>query len=117
MIIRSALALDSLALVLFAGPSYSGPCTHQISDVRQIASMLLSEIAAAGPDRTELSGATMHRQPTPKSVAQVEGRPEKNVEAFEQAMEKAVKADEADNLPECEKALTEARRKLGQAKR
>jgi hypothetical protein len=33
-----------------------------------------------------------------------------NVGAFEQAMERAVKADEADNLAECENALTEARR-------
>ena len=40
-----------------------------------------------------------------------------NVEAFEQAMESAVKADEADNLAECENALTEARRILNQAKR
>jgi hypothetical protein len=59
----------------------------------------------------------MHRQPTPSSVAQAEGRPGKNVEAFEQAMDRAVKADEADNLAECERALTEARRILDQAKR
>jgi hypothetical protein len=32
------------------------------------------------------------------------------VEAFEQAMERAVKADAAGNLAECENALSEARR-------
>jgi hypothetical protein len=117
MIIRDVLALSSLALLLSAGPSYSGPCTPQISDVRDTQSKLLNEIAGTEPAGKESTGATMHRQPTPSSVAQAEGRPGKNVEAFEQAMERAVKADEADNLAECEKALTEARRILNQAKR
>ena len=116
MIIRDVLALSSLALVLSSGPSYSGPCTQQISDVRDAQSKLLNEIAAAAPTGKETAGATMHRQPTPSSVAQAEGRPAKNVEAFEQAMELAVKADEADNLAECESASTEARRILNQAK-
>jgi hypothetical protein len=34
----------------------------------------------------------------------------KDVEAFEQAMDRAVTADEANNLAECENALAEARR-------
>jgi hypothetical protein len=34
----------------------------------------------------------------------------KDVEAFEQAMNRAVIADEANNLTECENALAEARR-------
>jgi hypothetical protein len=117
VIIRDVLASSSLALVLSSGASYSGPCTQQISDVRDTQSKLLSEIAGAGPAGKESTGATMHRQPTPSSLAQAEGRPEKNVEAFEQAMDRAVKADETDNLAECEKALTEARRILDQAKR
>ena len=72
----------------------------------------LNDIAAARPAGGESTAATMHRQPTPKSVGHPEGRPEKEVETFEQAMERAVKADEADNLAECENALTEARRVL-----
>ena len=116
MIIRDVLASSSLALVLSSGPSYSGPCTQQISDVRDTQSKLLNDIAAAAPTGKETAGATMHRQPTPSSVAQAEGRPGKNVKAFEEAMELAVKADEADNLAECERALTEARRILDQAK-
>jgi hypothetical protein len=117
MIARDVLALSILVLVLSAGTSYSGPCTQQISDVRDTQSKFLNEIAATAPAGKETAGATMHRQPTPSSVAQAEGRPGKNVEAFEQAMQLAVKADEADNLAECEKALTEARRILNQAKR
>jgi hypothetical protein len=55
----------------------------------------------------------MHRQPTPSSVAHAEAQlgemSEKNIDAYDQAMERAVEADEGDNLAECEKALTEAR--------
>jgi hypothetical protein len=62
----------------------------------------------------------MHRQPTPKSVAQAEVKlgelSEKDLEAFDQAIQRAVKADEADNLVECENALKEARQILGQLK-
>jgi hypothetical protein len=63
--------------------------------------------------------ATMHRQPTPKSLAQAEERlgeiSDKDAEAYLQAMARAVAADEAGNLAECEKALTEARRVLDRA--
>jgi hypothetical protein len=44
MIIRYALALSSLALVLSAGTSYSGPCTQQISDVRNAMGEKLNDI-------------------------------------------------------------------------
>ena len=49
MIIRDVLASSSLALVLSSGASYSGPCTQQISDVRDAQSKLLNDIAAAVP--------------------------------------------------------------------
>jgi hypothetical protein len=56
----------------------------------------------------------MHRQPTPNSVANAEvGLGEasgKDVEAFEREMDRAVTANEANNLAECENALAEARR-------
>jgi hypothetical protein len=38
----------TLALVLSAGPSYSGPCTQQIFDVRSAAMERLDAAAAAG---------------------------------------------------------------------
>ena len=117
MIVRDLLALSSLALVLSAAPSYSGPCTRQISDVRDTAGRFLDAVAAAEPAGRESTRAMLHYQPTPKSIAQAEGLPEKDVEAFEQAMERAVKADEADNRAECKKALTEARGILDRAKR
>jgi hypothetical protein len=77
----------------------------------------MNDVAAAKPSGKETPGAMMHRQPTPSSIAQAKGRPGKNVEAFEQAMSFAVKADEAGDQGECEKALTEARGILDRAKR
>jgi hypothetical protein len=116
MIIRDVLALSSLALVLFAGPSYSGPCTQQISGVRAAAKEQSNALAIAGEAGDESTAATMHRQPTPKSLAQAEERlgeiSDKDAEAYLQAMKRAVAADEAGNRAECENALTEARRVL-----
>jgi len=58
----------------------------------------------------------MHRQPTPKSVTQAQEQlreiSDKDAEAYLQAMDRAVAADEGGNLAECENALTEARRVL-----
>jgi hypothetical protein len=121
MIIRDVLALSALALVLSAGPSYSGPCRQQIDDVRNAANAKRNALAEAGKSRGESTAATMHRQPTPKSVSQAEEQlgeiSDKNAEAYFQAMDRAVAADEAGNLAECENALTEVRRVVDQAKR
>jgi hypothetical protein len=89
MIIRHVLALSGLALVLSTGPSHAGPCTQQIDDVRSAVGQKLNDIAAAEPAAGESTAATMHRQPTPRSVGQAEGRPEKEVQTFEQAMARA----------------------------
>jgi hypothetical protein len=110
------LALSSLAVVVSAGPSYSGPCTQQILDVRDAAKEKRNALAAAGKAGGESTAATMHRQPTPKSVTQAGEQlgelSDKDAEAYLQAMERAVAADKAGNLAECENALTEARRVL-----
>jgi hypothetical protein len=99
MIIRYALAMSSLALVLSAGSSYSGPCEQQILDVRDAAKEWMNAIAAAGPAGNESTVAKLHRQPTPKSVAQAEEQlgelSDKDAEAYHQAMERAMTADKA----------------------
>ena len=119
MIIRYALALSSLALVLSAGPSYSGPCAQQIREVRIAAKEKIGAIVAAGRSGPESTEATLHHQPTAKSVTQAEAQlgevSAKDREAFLQALERANTADKADNLAECENALTEARRILDRA--
>jgi hypothetical protein len=121
MIIRDVLALSSLALVLSAGPSYSGPCAQHISDVRSTAADILKAKSAAGQTSTQSAEATLHHQPTPKSVAQAEAglgeMSDKDAEAYHQAMERAMKADKANDLAECEKELAEARRWLSQINR
>jgi hypothetical protein len=99
MIIRDVLALSGLALVLSAGTSYSGPCTQQISDVRSAAIETMNAKAAAGQAGTESTAATLHHQPTPRSIAQAEEglaeMSDKDAEAYHQAMERAMAADKA----------------------
>ena len=98
MIIRYSFALSCLALVLSAGQSYAGPCTQQIDGVRDAARAKRDALAEAGKAGKELPAATMHRQPTPKSVTQAEEQlgeiSDKDAKAYLQAMDRAVAADE-----------------------
>jgi hypothetical protein len=113
MVIRFGLTVSGLALVLSAGPSYAGPCTQQILDVRDAANEKMDALAAAGKAGGESTAATMHRQPTPGSVAKAEAGlgevSKKDIQAYREAMERAFTEDDANNLAECEKALAEAR--------
>ena len=116
MIIRYALALSSLVLVLSAGPSYSGPCTQRIFELRSAAKEKVGAVVAAGRSGTESTEARLHHQPTPDSVAKVEEQlgevSAKDKEAFFQAIDRANAADTDNNLAERENALTEAWRIL-----
>ena len=77
----------------------------------------LERKAATGPAAPESTDATMHRQPTPGSIAAAEERlgemsPLKAA-AVAQAMTRAREADSAGDKSACERALAEAQRALG----
>ena len=76
----------------------------------------LDAIAAKGRPGTESTFATMHRQPTPATVAGADENlgdvSEQDVRAVREYMTEARKADDANDRPACEKALTEARKIL-----
>jgi hypothetical protein len=113
MIIRDVVALSSLAVVLSAGPSYPGPCTQQIFEVRDAAKEKMKrsqppdELAASQrqqqcianqrPRRSRMRKHNWVRCPTKMRRL-----------TFRQC-ERAVAAYKASNLAECENALTEAR--------
>ncbi len=78
----------------------------------------LNARAKAGAPARESTAATMHRQPTPGSVAGAEvtlgdTSPEK-VKAVGAAMAQARKADDADDRSACKRALADAQRALDQ---
>jgi hypothetical protein len=75
---------------------------------------ILEAQAGAGPSARESAAATMHRQPTPDSIAAAESKlgdvsPEK-VQAVEALLTRAREADRVGDQSACEQALAEVRR-------
>ena len=117
MYIRRLLVLTAATLILQAPPSYAGPCSKQIDDIQIRIDAKLNSEAAAGPAADETTAATDHRQPTPKSIAAAEVKlgdvSQKKAQAVGEAMARARKADLAGDNTDCEQALAEAQRALG----
>jgi len=117
MPIGRTLVLCASALAASMSVSYAGPCSQQIDRLQAEMDAKLGALAAAGPSARETTAATMHRQPTPRSIAAAEDRlgdvsPQK-VEAVTAAMTRAREADGAGDQKACEQALGEAQRALG----
>jgi hypothetical protein len=104
--------LGGVLLAVSTVQSSAGPCSQQIHDVRVAAASRLDAIAGAGKAGAETPYATMHRQPTPNSVAGAEAKlgelSAPDTDAFAQAMERADQADENGDLSSCEQALSDA---------
>jgi hypothetical protein len=116
MMVRQAMAAPGLALVLIAAPAHAGPCTDRIYQADLAVSKLLDAAAAQGRPAAESTFATMHRQPTPATVAGAEASagdltPDQ-VQAITDALDVARTADDAGDRAGCEKALSEADRML-----
>jgi predicted lipid-binding transport protein (Tim44 family) len=117
MKISQIAGLVAGCLYALTAPAYAGPCTGEISRLQAAYDARLEAAAAAGPAGAESTAATMHRQPTPNSVAGAEVKlgdlPPAKVEAFGAAMKRAREADGAGDRAACEQALGEARGALG----
>jgi len=118
MIVRYAISSVGMALVLFAAPAHAGPCTDRIYQTDIAVEKLLDAAAAQGQPAAESTFATMHRQPTPRTVAGAEEKAGDLTPAQTQtildAMEQARKADDAGDQAGCEKALGAAQSILSQ---
>ncbi len=117
MPIRAAIVLSAAALALLSRPALAGPCTDEIYQADVAAAKRLDAIAAQGKAAPESNFATMHRQPTPGTVARAEAQvgdlSEADLNTLTQDMEAAHKADAANDRAGCEKALADVRRILG----
>ncbi len=117
MDIRKATGLSAAVVLLSAALAHAGPCSKQIFDIQVEFDARLNAAAAAGPTGPETSAATMHRQPTPRSVAHAEENlgdiSKENAQAFAAALKLAREADAAGDEPACAHALDDARRALG----
>lgn len=103
------IGIVSAAVLGRVGAAHSGPCTAQIARIeRQIS--VITPGPESGPLAPQSVGAQLHHQPTPGAVEHAERIANKDADA---ALERARKADAANDPALCQAALTEARRLYG----
>jgi hypothetical protein len=116
MNIHRSTLVCATALAASMSAAYAGPCSPEITRVRQVIAARIHAKAGAA-HASESTAAKMHRQPTPRSIgaAEVAGgqtSPEE-YNALNAAMARAVEADSAGNQSACEQALADAKRAMG----
>lgn len=107
------VVLASVALVATAAAVQAGPCSAQIAQVeRELAQLQAnpSPVGAGTPSGPQTLGAQLHHQPTPSSVESAESKANADAAA---ALDRARKADAANDAALCAAALSEARRLYG----
>jgi hypothetical protein len=116
MIVRQATAIAGMAFILGAAPAQAGPCTDRIYQTDLDVAKLLNSAAAQGRPAPQTAFATMHRQPTPGSIASAEQQAgdltSEEAQAITEAMDEARRADDDGDSAGCEKALSDVDRML-----
>jgi hypothetical protein len=116
MIVREATAAAGIALTLGAATAHAGPCTDRIYQTGLEVAKLLNSAAAQGRTTPQSAFATMHRQPTPGSIAAAEQQAgdlsSDEAQAITEDMDEARHADDAGDRDGCEKALGDVDRRL-----
>src|SRR5262249_15825672 len=113
-------SLIAFAAVFAASTSagYAGPCSQDIARLQAAMDAKVRAAATAGPVAREGTAATMHRQPTPRSMATAEselgGLSPDQVKAARAAMARARAADSANDESACKQAIADAQGVLGQ---
>ena len=117
MAMRVTLAFSAVVFVVGPIAAHAGPCEQQLHETEIAREERLDALAAQGNTAPESTFAKMHRQPTSTTLAQAEERAGEvsgaNLTAVEKFLQEARKADAANDLPACEKALAEARKIIG----
>jgi hypothetical protein len=117
MIIRRSLVLSAAAFLTSTTSVYAGPCSQEIDRVQARVDAKLEAAARIGPSAPESSGALLHRQPTPGSIAAAESRlgemSSATLAAVTAGMARAREADRAGDASACEQALADVRRAIG----
>jgi len=117
MTIRAAVAFAAMACGLGPTASIAGPCADDLYKADLEIGKRLDELAARGKAGTESAFATMHRQPTPATIAGAEEKvgdvSQTQVDAVRGYLAEAKRADDAGDKAACEKALSEARGLMG----
>jgi hypothetical protein len=95
--------------------SFASPCSQDIDCIQATIDAKLEAQAAAGCSARESTATTMHRQPTPGSIAaaaKLGDISQEMVQAVETLGTRARDADRANDPSACEQALAEVQRVL-----
>ena len=114
--VRRLLGLSAATLVASTIVCSAGPCSLEIGRMQARLDARLDAKARTGPSAPEGSGALLHREPTPGSIASAEIRlgeisPEE-AKVIREAMARAREADQAGDKGACEQALAEVQRTM-----
>jgi type II secretory pathway component HofQ len=117
MTIQRFLVLSAVVLVASMTAVYAGPCSQAIDRMQVRVDAKVEAAARTGPSAPESSGALLHRQPTPGSIAAAESRlgevSPAMVATLAAAMARAREADLAGDQSACEQALADVQRAIG----
>jgi hypothetical protein len=114
MKLQMILALSAAMLAGSTVPGLAGPCTADIDRLQVQVDAKLEAAANTGPAGRETTGALLHHQPTPESIARAEGRLDEGAAARKalEALARARESDQAGNAQACTQALAEAQRAI-----
>jgi hypothetical protein len=111
--IPRALPFAAFLCACLPALAYAGPCSEDLYRADEAIGKRLDALAAQGKSGAESNFATMHRQPTPATVAGAEEKvgdiSEADAKAVRNYMAEAHKADDSGDKAACEKAISEAR--------
>jgi hypothetical protein len=109
---HDALAFAALivtALIGFQQMAYAGQCGEEIAELEKLARTSKSH-PTVGPTERQTTGAQLHRQPTPESVAAAKEKAWAKVDAV---LERAKTFDAEGKEAECRASAGEAKQLLG----
>ena len=105
-------------LLLSTLHGHANSCSAEIAQMQARIDAKLDSMAASGPTAVESVAATLHHQPTPRSIAAAEARigdlPLRTPRALSEAMARARRAEGSRDEAVCERALDEAHRAIGE---
>ena len=116
MSIPQLLLACATVLAVSTSASNASPCSEQIDRLQAQIDAGLEARAADEPSARESTAATMHRQPTPESMAAAEtklgGVSRQQADVVRAAVVRAREADRRGDASACEQAVAAARRAL-----
>lgn len=118
MKLHPLVTVSAGALLLSTLRCYPSPCSREIVQLQSQIDLRLYSLAAGGATANESVSATLHRQPTPASIASAEVKigdlSPKTLEALSAAMLRAREAVTSQDEPGCERAVGDAHRAIGE---